>query len=206
MHSSAHKRTCPPSRPCNSAPTLPGQHCSLKPQRCLRAGHNAQGMRPSQACQTWTSLKWHLGSIRCQSKAIVQSMTYRCATSCSSLTCELHDAKVSFCVQSRKTVPAAVHERYSADSMHVTGVRMSGLLGVVASRRCATPQVMMAVIRLQASNGDIVLTLSTPRAGTATMALPVPDSAASEDTPDEQAQLFEAVCKTLRFEDRSLLS
>lgn len=82
---------------------------------------------------------------------------------------------------------------------------MLGLLGVVASSRHATPQVMMAVIRLQGSNGDIVLTLSTPQASVTKKALPAPDSGASENIPYEQAQLFKTICNTLRFEDRSLL-
>ncbi|CAL5226867.1 g9739 [Coccomyxa viridis] len=52
--------------------------------------------------------------------------------------------------------------------------------------------VVLAVIRLQGSNGDIIMMLSTPEA--------------SNGVSANQMQLFTTMCKGLRFNDRSLLS
>lgn len=83
---------------------------------------------------------------------------------------------------------------------------MLGLLGAMTPVRYVALQVRLAVIRLQGANGDIMVTLSTPIAGPAASAPPALERGESKDAPYGQAQLFEAMCKTLRFHDRSLLT
>ena len=67
-------------------------------------------------------------------------------------------------------------------------------------------QVSLVVIRLLDSNGDIVLTLSTPQATMGTNMPVAQHSGGGNGDPYEDAQLFQAMCHSLQFNDRSLLS
>ena len=72
--------------------------------------------------------------------------------------------------------------------------------------REAILQVQLALIRLQGSKGDIIVTLSTPEADSAASRPPEQGSQASMGSQQRQAQLFEAMCKTMQMNDRSLLA
>ena len=67
-------------------------------------------------------------------------------------------------------------------------------------------QVSLVVIRLLDSNGDIVLTLSTPQATMGTSMPVAQHSGGGNGDPYEDAQLLQAMCHSLQFNDRSLLS
>ena len=82
--------------------------------------------------------------------------------------------------------------RMPAHLVHVTGVDVRASSNAVASSRSMLLQVVLAVIRLQGTNGDIIMMLSSPEACGGIQA--------------DQTQLFTAMCKRLRFKDRSLLS
>ena len=67
-------------------------------------------------------------------------------------------------------------------------------------------QVMLVLIRLRDTNGDIMLTYSTPGRTSAGEVASVSEAGVEKQAVDKAARQFQAMYQTLQIHDKSLLS
>ena len=67
-------------------------------------------------------------------------------------------------------------------------------------------QVMLVLMRLRDTNGDVMLTFSTPGKITAGEVAPVSEAEVEKQAVDKAARQFQAMYQSLQIHDKSLLS
>ena len=67
-------------------------------------------------------------------------------------------------------------------------------------------QVILVLIRLRDTNGDVMLTFSTPGKTSTGEVAPVSEAEVEKQAVDKAARQFQAMYQTLQIHDRSLLS
>ena len=67
-------------------------------------------------------------------------------------------------------------------------------------------QVMLVLIRLRDTNGDVMLTFSTPGKFSGGEVAPVSEAGVEKQAVDKAARQFQAMYQTLQMHDKSLLS
>ena len=67
-------------------------------------------------------------------------------------------------------------------------------------------QVMLVLIRLRDTNGDVMLTFSTPGKTTAGEVASVSGAEVEKQAVDQAARQFQAMYQTLQIHDKSILS
>ena len=67
-------------------------------------------------------------------------------------------------------------------------------------------QVMLVLIRLRNTNGDVMLTFSTPGKLSAGDVAPVSEAEVDKQAVNKAARQFQALYQTLQIHDKSLLS
>ena len=70
----------------------------------------------------------------------------------------------------------------------------------------APVQVMLVLIRLLDTSGDVMLTFSTPEKGVAGEVALAPDAEMEKQAVNQAARQFQAIYRSLHIHDKSLLS